>query len=251
MKKIGSYIHHTWYYFCALISILITLPALLIFARPGAKYSIFFEIGKVWSWIYLLLMGILPRPKKYSLQHKGPFVLAANHSSDIDIPLTFLASPSPVVFMGKAELLKLPLFGYFFKQTSIAVDRSSFRGRKQALLDADKRIKDGYSVCIYPEGGIPSQKHLVGPFKAGAFKLAVDNHVPIVLMSIYQSKFRLGDWGEPSSLGPVDTAVIGEFWPNLKAENPVQDLSDRCYLALAKDLKNWGHEGKVALPLNE
>ena len=179
------------------MSILLLLLPLLLFARPGAKYEVFFRVGKWWSWIYLLLMGIMPRTRKYELEHKGPYVLAANHSSDIDIPLTFLASPSPVVFMGKAELLKLPLFGYFFKQTSIAVDRSSFSGRKQALLDADQRIKDGYSVCIYPEGGIPSQKHLVGPFKAGAFKLAVDNHVPIVLMSIYQSKFRLGDWENP------------------------------------------------------
>lgn len=229
---------------------LVTLPALIVFARPGANYKIFFRIGKVWSWIYLLLMGVIPRTKKYNLEHKGPFVLAANHASDLDIPLTFLTTPEPAVFMGKAELIKLPLFGYFFKQTSIPVDRSSFSGRKQALRDADQRIKDGYNVCIYPEGGIPPQENLVGPFKAGAFKLAVDNNVPVLLMSIYQSKFRLGDWGQPSSLGVVDTKVLGEFWPDLESDNPVQELSERCYRALAKDLKNWGHEGKVAVPLD-
>lgn len=251
MRKLGSYIHHLWYYVCAFVAILALLIPLLLFARPGAKYGAFFKIGKLWSWIYLLMMGVVPRPNKYELQHKGPFVLAANHASDLDIPTTFLASPAPVVFMGKAELLKLPLFGYFFKQTSIPVDRGSFAGRKKAMLDADQRIKDGYSVCIYPEGGIPPQKYLVGPFKMGTFKLAVDNNVPVVLMSIYQNKFRLGDWGEPSSLGPVDTKVLGEFWPNLEVDNPVQELSDRCYKALAKDLKNWGHEGKLALPLQQ
>ena len=250
MRKLGSYIHHLWYYVCALVSILLLLPLLLAFARPGAKYEAFFRVGKLWSRIYLLLMGIIPRPQKYELKHKGPYVLAANHASDLDIPMTFLAAPSPAVFMGKAGLLKLPLFGYFFKQTSIPVDRSSFAGRKQAMRDADQRIKDGYSVVIYPEGGIPPQKHLLGPFKAGAFKLAVDNNVPVVLMSIYQNKFRLGDWGEKSSLGFVDSKVLGEFWPDLESDNPVQELSDRCYLALAKDLKNWGHEGKVALPLD-
>tara|TARA_B110000238_G_scaffold142927_1_gene154259 strand:- start:1167 stop:1757 length:591 start_codon:yes stop_codon:yes gene_type:complete len=194
-------------------------------------------------------MGVWPRPGKYKMKHPGPMVLAANHGSDLDIPMTFLASPVPVVFMGKAELLKLPLFGYFFKQTSIAVDRSSYSGRKQALIDAGQRIKDGYSVCIFPEGGIPPQKQLLGAFKAGAFKLAVDNNVPIVLMSIYQNKFRLGDWGEPSSLGPVDTKVIGEFWPNTDAENALKELRDLCYITLAEDLKNWGHTGNLALPL--
>ena len=249
MKKLLSYIHHFWYYLVALISIVVLLPALLWTARPGANYAHFFKLAKVWSWLYLVGMGVWPRPGKYKMKHPGPMVLAANHGSDLDIPMTFLASPVPVVFMGKAELLKLPLFGYFFKQTSIAVDRSSYSGRKQALIDAGQRIKDGYSVCIFPEGGIPPQKQLLGAFKAGAFKLAVDNNVPIVLMSIYQNKFRLGDWGEPSSLGPVDTKVIGEFWPNTDAENALKELRDLCYITLAEDLKNWGHTGNLALPL--
>jgi 1-acyl-sn-glycerol-3-phosphate acyltransferase len=249
--KIFSYIHHTWYYLVAFTTIVVLLPALLWTARPGGNYNHFFKVAKVWSWMYLVGMGVWPRPGKYRLAHDGPVVLSSNHGSDLDIPLTFLASPTPVVFMGKAELLKLPLFGYFFKQTSIAVDRSSFSGRKQAMIDADQKIKEGYSVCIFPEGGIPPQKYLMRGFKAGAFKLAVENSIPVVLVSIYQSKYRLGDWGEPSSVGPVDTKVLGEFWADPKASNPVQELMDRSYRILATDLKNWGHTGEVVLPLVE
>jgi len=248
--KIFSYIHHIWYYIVALITILALSPALLWTARPGGNYTHFFKVTKVWSWMYLILMGVWPRPGKYKLEHKGPVVLSPNHASDLDIPMTFIASPTPVVFMGKAELLKLPLFGYFFKQTSIAVDRSSFSGRKQAMIDADQRIKDGYSVCIYPEGGIPPQDQLLGGFKSGAFKLAVDNNIPVVLMSIYQNKKRFGDWGERSSIGPVDTKVLGEFWMDSNADKPTDELSNRCYVALATDLKNHGHTGKLALPLS-
>ena len=69
-------------------------------------------------------------------------------------------------------------------------------------------------------------------------------------MSIYQNKFRLGDWGQPSSIGPVDTKVLGEFWADENAENAIEELSDRCYVALAIDLKNHGHTGKLALPLS-
>ena len=250
LVKIFSYIHHIWYYFAAFATIVVLLPALLWTARPRGNYNYFFKVAKVWSWMYLVLMGVWPRPGKYKMKHQGPVVLAPNHGSDLDIPMTFLASPTPVVFMGKAELLKLPLFGYFFKQTSIAVDRSSFSGRKQAIRNADQKIKEGYSVCIYPEGGIPPQDQLLRAFKAGAFKLAVENKVPVVLMSIYQNKFRLGDWGQPSSIGPVDTKVLGEFWADENAENAIEELSDRCYVELAIDLKNHGHTGKLALPLS-
>ena len=141
------------------------------------------------------------------------------------------------------------MFGYFFKQTSIAVDRSFFSGRKQALIDADQKIKEGFSVCIFPEGGIPPQKYLMRGFKAGAFKLAAENNVPVVLLSIIQSKFLLGDWGQPSSIGPVDTKVLGEYCADAEASSPVQELMDRSYRVLAADLKNWGHTGEVALPL--
>jgi hypothetical protein len=87
-------------------------------------------------------------------------------------------------------------------------------------------------------------------FKAGAFKLAVENNVPVVLLSIYQSKYRMGDWGEPSSIGPVDTKVLGEYWADENAQNRVQDLMDRSYKIMAADLKNWGHTGEVVLPLD-
>jgi 1-acyl-sn-glycerol-3-phosphate acyltransferase len=247
--KIFSYIHHLWYFVAAGVSILVLLPFLLLTARPGGNYRAFFTVGKVWAWIFLLLMGVWPRPKKYRLKTSGPVVLAPNHGSDLDIPMTFLASPTPVVFMGKAELLKLPLFGYFFKQTSIPVDRSSYSGRKQALVDASAKVAEGYSVCIYPEGGIPPQEYLLRGFKVGAFKIAVDNNVPVVPMSIYESKYRFGDWGEKSSLGVIRSQVLGEEWPNLELDNPIVELSERCYRIIAQDLKDWGHKGKLALPL--
>lgn len=249
MKKLFSYLHHLWYYVVGVVTILVLLPFLLWSARPSAPYRTFFRVARVWSRIYLLLMGVWPSPGRYKLKTGSPIVLAPNHASDLDIPMTFLAAPTPVVFMGKAELLKLPLFGYFFKKTSIPVDRSTYSGRKQALVEADKRVKDGYSVCIYPEGGIPPQEYLLRGFKAGAFKVAVDNNVPVVPMSIYQSKWRFGDWGERSSFGVVNTKVLGEFWPDLDAEKPVEELMERCYVELARDLKNWGHTGKLALPL--
>jgi 1-acyl-sn-glycerol-3-phosphate acyltransferase len=229
--------------------IVLLSPFLLLTARPGGSYKNFFVVGRVWGMLTMLGLGLIPRPARYTLKHKGPVVLAPNHGSDLDIPMTFIAAPTPVIFMGKAELLKLPIFGYFFKQTSIPVDRKSFSGRKQALIDADQKVKEGYSVCLYPEGRVPTRDHLLTGFKAGAFKLAVDNNIPVVPMSIYQNKYRFGDWNETSSLGRVDAKILGEFWPDLTHENPVQELMDRCYQAMAKDLVDFGLEGKLAVPL--
>lgn len=248
--KWRNYIHYTWYYPTVALAILLLLPFLLFSLRPSAAYSAFFSVARIWGHLWLRLMGLFPQRNTYTLKHNGPFILVANHGSDLDIPLTFVTAPKPVVFVGKAELAKLPLFGYFFRKTSIPVDRSSFASQRQAWAAADQRIKDGYSICIFPEGGVPDPKWLLGPFKKGAFKVAVDNGVPVVVAAYYDNKFRLGHWGGHSSMGRTRVKYLAELWPDQTAEKPVDELSTRVYKLLASDLKAAGHTGKEALSLN-
>ncbi|MCE3228358.1 MAG: phospholipid/glycerol acyltransferase [Bacteroidota bacterium] len=81
--------------------------------------------------------------------------------------------------MAKAELLKVPLFKYFFVYLDIPVNRKSMTGSHKAFVDAGKKLDEGLSVVIYPEGTISSEGKL-RPFKNGAFKLAIEKQVPIV-----------------------------------------------------------------------
>ena len=60
--------------------------------------------------------------------------------------------------MGKIELTKIPLFGYFYKQNSIIVDRSKIRESYAAFVKAGEKLDNGLNVCIFPEGGIPPSK---------------------------------------------------------------------------------------------
>lgn len=250
MVRAISFIYHIWYYIMGFVTIVALLPFLLVAAQPWVPYRYFFGLGRVWGVLYLLSLGIVPWPKRNRHElPEGPFVLAPNHSSDLDIPMTFVFSPRPVVFMGKAELLKLPIFGFFFRKTSIPVDRSTYSGRKKAMEMADQAVKAGSSVCIYPEGGIPPHTHLLRSFKAGAFKLALDNDVPVVPSVIYDMKRRFGDWNRPCSPGICRTEVLAPLRPKMDCEDPVGELSDRTYMAIGTRLKAHGYTGKEALPL--
>ncbi|HBK82377.1 MAG TPA: 1-acyl-sn-glycerol-3-phosphate acyltransferase, partial [Flavobacterium sp.] len=54
------------------------------------------------------------------------YMLVANHTSMTDIMLMLcLVRNNPFVFVGKAELAKIPVFGFFYKRTCILVDRSN------------------------------------------------------------------------------------------------------------------------------
>ena len=85
--------------------------------------------------------------------------------------------------MGKAELRNVPMFGIFFKRMNISVDRSSIKDSHKAYKRARNDIRKGISLAIFPEATIPACSPELGPFKNGAFKLAIELQIPIVPMT--------------------------------------------------------------------
>ncbi len=63
---------------------------------------------------------------------------------------------------------------------NIAVNRSSIRDSHKAYRRAQTDLTKGISIAIFPEATIPGCAPTLGPFKTGAFKLAIEQQVPIV-----------------------------------------------------------------------
>ncbi len=118
------------------------------------------------------------------------YMFVANHTSMTDIMLMLVATKNPFVFVGKKELAKIPLFGFFYKRTSILVDRSSAKSRQAVFLRAQRRLKQGLSVCIFPEGGVPDESVMLDEFKDGAFRMAINHKIPVVPLTFADNKKR-------------------------------------------------------------
>ena len=73
------------------------------------------------------------------------------------------------------------------------VDRSSPKSRKRVYELAKKRLKNGISVAIFPEGLVPTEDIVLAPFKNGAFSLAIEHQIPIVPQIYYDCK-RFFSW---------------------------------------------------------
>ena len=114
-----------------------------------------------------------------------PYVICANHASYLDIILMYRILPKKrFLFIGKAELLKWPIINIFFKKVDIAVDREKRSSGMRSIIRAKKELKNGWSIAIFPEGGILPEAPALGSFKNGAFKLAIDTGVPILPITI-------------------------------------------------------------------
>ena len=95
--------------------------------------------------------------------------------------------------MGKKELARIPLFRIFFGTIDIAVDRGSAVASHKSMLKASEKLKAGYSIVIFPEGTIGKFAPKLKTFKNGAFKLAIENQVPVIPVTFYDNYYIMQD----------------------------------------------------------
>ena len=166
-------------------------PLLFLSVLKQKWYPYFFRLARIWAKSILIGMGHYWTVKRSEPLVKGQsYVFVANHTSMADIMLMLVSVKNPFVFVGKKELAKIPLFGFFYKRTCILVDRSSPKSRQAVFLMAQKRLKSGLSICIFPEGGVPEEHILLDEFKDGAFRLAINHQIPIVPLTFKDNKKR-------------------------------------------------------------
>ena len=185
-------LYRIWFYILVLVPIIILFPFILATILSEKTYPLFFKIARIWSKIILFGMGF-----NYSIEGDDVFedgksyMLVANHTSMTDIMLMLIAVKNhPFVFVGKKELAKIPIFGFIYKRVCILVDRSNSKSRYQVFARAQKRIHQGLSICIFPEGGVPEEHIVLDGFKDGAFRIAIEHQLPIVPMVFFDNKKR-------------------------------------------------------------
>ncbi len=140
-------------------------------------------------------MALIPveRIFRFDIDRKQQYILCANHFSYLDIPILGLF-PLPFKFVGKSSLARIPVFGYMYRTLHITVNRSSYRSRARSFVKAREAIDAGFNLGFFPEGGIRLEHYPnMVDFKDGAFKLAAENNLPIIPVSLPDNYRILAD----------------------------------------------------------
>lgn len=165
------------------LGIFVLIPLLI----SEKSFQFVYPIIRYWGKVTFYATGFrLDYEERVQLNPKENYVFIANHTSMMDIMtvLTVLKH-HPIVFVGKAELQKIPIFGRIYKRICISVDRSSLRSRAQVIPDAMHKLNQNLSIFIFPEGGVSDDTSIVlDKFKDGAFNIAIETQTPIAILSI-------------------------------------------------------------------
>lgn len=114
-------------------------------------------------------------------------LFVGNHQGAFDIPILLASLGTPIGFVAKIELSKIPLVSAWMRHIGCAfIDRSDRRQSLTVMKAAMEDLKTGTSLVIYPEG-TRSDSDDIAPFKKGSIAMAVKAGVPIVPFTIRDS----------------------------------------------------------------
>ena len=168
----------------------------LVRVRPRSTWVT--PIMRIWARIFLFVTAT--RVAIEGREHVDPdasYVFTGNHTSNMDIPIVIGMLPVSVRFLAKKELFGVPVLGGAMRGIHmVRTDRSAgAAAHREINRQVDHVVRAGLSLVIYPEG-TRSRDAELKPFKKGAFRIAIDNGMPVVPVTTWGAEriWRPGWW---------------------------------------------------------
>jgi len=176
--------------FIAIMLLIFPLIMLASFFGKIKGGNIIYKIIFVWAEVNFLLWGI--HHKNYFEEPHNAnkqYVFIFNHNSYMDIPVLMkVIRKQHFRILGKAEIAKVPVFGFIYKYVVIMVNRESSAKRSASVRQLKNYINKGISVAIAPEGTFNETGNPLADFYDGAFRVAIETQTaikPILFLDTY------------------------------------------------------------------
>lgn len=138
--------------------------------------NIIYKICQLWADVIFVPWGIYHK-NYFEAPHDNskPYVFVFNHISYMDIPVLMKAiRKQHFRILGKAGMSKIPVFGFFYRNAVVMVDRTSAQKRATSVLQLKSVIRKNISVVIAPEGTFNMTHQPLKQFYDGAFRVAIE-----------------------------------------------------------------------------
>jgi len=140
-----------------------------------------------------------------NVPRKGPYIIAPNHLSWVDIPLIAAFVPGKVIYMAKEESFHSRIGWIVRFLGAFPVKRGE--GDRQAIRAADDQLKQQKVFVIFPEG-TRSKTHTLAKGQSGVSLIALRAGVPIVPVAIYGSESALKKFGAPVTISYGEPIIL-------------------------------------------
>lgn len=173
--------------------LILGIPVLFVEWLIGKKFRYAADISQLrmvqWAFkVILFLCGTrVTVIGEENVPKDVPVLYIGNHRSFFDIVITYSRCPRLTGYVAKDSMLKVPLLSLWMKRLyCLFLNRKDVKEGLKTILVGIDQIKNGISMCIFPEGtrGRGANELEMLPFKEGSLKMAEKTGCPIIPMAI-------------------------------------------------------------------
>ncbi len=142
-----------------------------------------------------------------NLRTGDAYVFCSNHLSLTDTLLVFGYLPWEFRVLAKSFYFRIPFLGWHLRRAGhLPVEKDDARASARTIVEAARRVKDGMSIVIFPEGRRSPGGELA-EFRAGAAHIAIRAGVPIAPMCILGTRETLPPGSVITRPGSVELRI--------------------------------------------
>jgi 1-acyl-sn-glycerol-3-phosphate acyltransferase len=225
-----------------LISLILVFPFFFLIGIRNKPLSreIIWYIVHYWAKGWLVFIGMPMSILGTKPAKGGKYIVVANHISYLDTVMIYAAIPEYFRALAKKEMVRVPLFGFVYKQLAILVDRSNTNSRAKSMRLMWRILKNESNIAIFPEGTFNETGAALKSFYDGAFRLAVTAQTPIVPL-VFPDTVNRWNYKAWWRLSPGINRAI--FLPQIEvkgmtaADIPV--LKEKAFKAMEEELRKY------------
>jgi len=175
------------YWFCgSLLTFFFFIFLIIVTPFLRNRRDFYRNVIRIWAKILLRVFCSVKTETRgmENLLENAPCVIVSNHRSFMDIIVGLAVVPVQFRWFAKRSLFRIPVIGTAMRMAGyVSVERGKSRSASKSLLEAERALAQGDSLWVFPEGTRTRGKEL-GPFKRGAFHIAMDTGRPLVPVSL-------------------------------------------------------------------
>lgn len=123
-----------------------------------------------------------------NIPKENGFIFYPNHQGMYDVLAVMEACPVPFSVVAKKEVQNVPFLREVFAcMRAFMLDRENLRQSLKIIAGVTEEVKKGRNYLIFPEGTRSKNGNVIGEFKGGSFKAAMNAKCPIVPVALIDS----------------------------------------------------------------
>lgn len=199
------------------------------------------SLCRTWGDLWFPMIFIFHK-KIYESPHdkSKAYIFVTNHISYLDAAILPKAFRQPMRPLAKAEMSRIPVFGFIYKNATVSVDRTSIHDRANSVRVLKSLLNKGISVLVFPEGTFNMGTSPLKSFYDGAFKIAIETQTPVKPVLFldsyrrmpYESIFHM-------SPGPCRVLYLEEIPVAGYTSKDVSALKEKVYRIMEKKLVEY------------